>query len=422
MLVLDFNTIDYVLLGTLGLLFLVQLYFYARYMAAPARKLRKQAPSLEERGGERFLPPVSVILCAHNESYNLSQYLQALLTQDWPEYEVIVVDDGSEDETRAIVESYMVNDERLRMTFVPYGARVNSTKKLALTLAAKAAKYDYLLLTDADCIPESPHWIAQMVKGFQMSNDKSQMSNDKCQISNVKSQFSILNSQFLNDIVLGFSPYFYEKGLLNKLIRFDTLFNGLHYLGAALCGHPYMGVGRNLAYRKAFFFESGGFTHLMTSRAGDDDLFVNHTATAANTAVVLSPESYTWSIPKRTMKEWWQQKRRHLSVSPAYRRETKFRLALEPLTRGLFYATVLGAIIYYLYSLPCGEGQGGVFVLLLALLLFLLRWIMQTIVINISARRMGQKRFGMFSILTFDILLPLISLWMLVVPKRNKKW
>ena len=413
MLVLDFNTIDYVLLGTLGLLFLVQLYFYARYMAAPARKLRKQAPSLNERGEERFLPPVSVILCAHNESYNLSQYLQALLTQDWPEYEVIVVDDGSEDETRAIVESYMVNDERLRMTFVPYGARVNSTKKLALTLAAKAAKYDYLLLTDADCIPESPHWIAEMVKGFQMSNDKSQMSNDK-------SQFSILNSQFLNDIVLGFSPYFYEKGLLNKLIRFDTLFNGLHYLGAALCGHPYMGVGRNLAYRKAFFFESGGFTHLMTSRAGDDDLFVNHTATAANTAVVLSPESYTWSIPKRTMKEWWQQKRRHLSVSPAYRRETKFRLALEPLTRGLFYALVLAIILYqgiYNSQFSILNSQ-----LQIALALFLLRWIMQTIVINVSARRMGQKRFGMFSILTFDILLPLINLWMLVVPKRNKKW
>jgi len=413
MLVLDLNTTDYVLLGALGLLFLVQLYFYARYMAAPARKLRKQASSLEERGGERFLPPVSVILCAHNESYNLSQYLQALLTQDWPEYEVIVVDDGSEDETRAIVESYMVNDERLRMTFVPYGARVNSTKKLALTLAAKAAKYDYLLLTDADCIPESPHWIAQMVKGFQMSNAKSQMSNDK-------SQFSILNSQFLNDIVLGFSPYFYEKGLLNKLIRFDTLFNGLHYLGAALCGHPYMGVGRNLAYRKAFFFESGGFTHLMTSRAGDDDLFVNHTATAANTAVVLSPESYTWSIPKRTMKEWWQQKRRHLSVSPAYRRETKFRLALEPLTRGLFYALVLAIILYqgiYNSQFSILNSQ-----LQIALALFLLRWIMQTIVINVSARRMGQKRFGMFSILTFDILLPLISLWMLVVPKRNKKW
>ena len=406
MLVLDLNTTDYVLLGALGLLFLAQLYFYARYMAAPARLIRrdKKANSQKQTANNSAEKPgVSVIIAAHNERYNLSQYLQALLSQDWPTYEVIVVDDGSEDETRAIVESYMVNDPRLRMTFVPYGARVRSTKKLALTLGAKAAKYDYLLLTDADCVPESPHWIHEMMAGFE-------------------GQLPMANGEQPAQIVLGFSPYFCTKGHVNRLVRFDTLFNGLHYLGAALCGHPYMGVGRNLAYRKELFFESGGFTHLMTNIAGDDDLFVNRVATPQNTAVVLSRNSYVWSLAKTNLREWLQQKRRHLSVSPSYRPETKARLAFEPITRGLFYATVLGAIIYYLYSLPCGEGQGGVFVLLLALLLFLLRWIIQTAVINISARRMGLKGFNMFSILWFDIVLPLINLWMLILPKRSNKW
>ncbi len=406
MLVLDLNTTDYVLLAALGLLFLAQLYFYARYMAAPARLIRrdKKANSPKQTANSSAeTPGVSVIIAAHNERYNLSQYLQALLSQDWPTYEVIVVDDGSEDETRAIVESYMVNDPRLRMTFVPYGARVRSTKKLALTLGAKAAKYDYLLLTDADCVPESPHWIHEMMAGFE-------------------GQLPMANGEQPAQIVLGFSPYFCTKGHVNRLVRFDTLFNGLHYLGAALCGHPYMGVGRNLAYRKELFFESGGFTHLMTNIAGDDDLFVNRVATPQNTAVVLSRNSYVWSLAKTNLREWLQQKRRHLSVSPSYRPETKARLAFEPITRGLFYATVLGAIIYYLYSLPCGEGQGGVFVLLLALLLFLLRWIIQTAVINISARRMGLKGFNMFSILWFDIVLPLINLWMLILPKRSNKW
>lgn len=406
MLVLDLNTTDYVLLGALGLLFLAQLYFYARYMAAPARLIRrdKKADSQKQTANSSAETlGVSVIIAAHNERYNLAQYLQALLSQDWPTYEVIVVDDGSEDETRAIVESYMVNDPRLRMTFVPYGARVRSTKKLALTLGAKAAKYDYLLLTDADCVPESPHWIHEMMAGFE-------------------GQQPMANGEQPAQIVLGFSPYFCTKGHVNRLVRFDTLFNGLHYLGAALCGHPYMGVGRNLAYRKELFFESGGFTHLMTNIAGDDDLFVNRVATPQNTAVVLSRNSYVWSLAKTNLREWLQQKRRHLSVSPSYRLETKARLAFEPITRGLFYATVLGAIIYYLYSLPCGEGQGGVFVLLLALLLFLLRWIIQTAVINISARRMGLKGFNMFSILWFDIVLPLINLWMLILPKRSNKW
>lgn len=380
----DFNTIEWALLGIVGGLFLIQVYWYARYLCAPARCIRKSKGEGLAVSGD--WPGVTVVLCAHNEAYNLSNYLQALITQDYPEYEVIVVDDGSEDDTRTVVEHYMIACPYLHMTFVPYGARVGSTKKLALTLAAKAAKYDYLLLTDADCVPESNQWIRQMMEGFGYGKD----------------------------IVLGFSPYFETKGHINRLVRFDTLFNGLHYLGAALCGHPYMGVGRNLAYRKSLFFESGGFTHMMTSRAGDDDLFVNHLATKQNTAVVVNPEAYVWSVPKTTIKEWWQQKRRHVSVSPAYRAGTKFRLTLEPLTRGLFYAAVLVMVIVAV------TGYGAWVIGLAALGLFLIRWIMQTIMINVSARRMGLRRFSMFSILWFDIVLPLVNLWMIIVPKKYK--
>ena len=398
---MDFSSlhiVDYILLGSLLLLFVLQMYFYIRYLAAPARKMRrdkKSEISNLKNGVNRALAAeksqisegVTVILAAHNESYNLSQYLQALLSQDYPLYEVIVVDDGSEDSTRDVVERYMTSDPRLKMSFVPYGARVRSTKKLAITLAAKAAKYDYLLLTDADCVPESSHWISEMMSGFKTS-----------------------------DIVLGFGAYFMHKSHLNRLVQFDTLFNGLHYLGAALCGHPYMGVGRNLAYKKSLFFESGGFSHLMTTRAGDDDLFVNHVATRTNTSVVISRESLTWSPSKRTFKEWWQQKRRHLSVSPQYRTSTKCRLAFEPLTRGLFYVALIGTLVYYFLS------TSYIIPLYIALGLFLLRWIVQTIILNTSARRLGLKSFNMFSILWFDIVLPLINLWMLVVPKKQTKW
>ncbi len=402
----DLHTIDWVLLGVLLLLFVAQVYWYARYMAAVARRIRRDRKKASSKQPEPSdLPGVSVVLCAHNESENLSQYLQALLTQDYPLYEVIVVDDGSEDDTRAVIERYMTHDSRLRMTFVPYGARVGSTKKLALTLAAKAAQYDYLLLTDADCCPESNQWIAQMMHGFQRPTT---------------------NDQRLPDIVLGFSPYFEEKGHVNRLVRFDTLFNGLHYLGAALCGHPYMGVGRNLAYRKSMFFESGGFTQLMTSKAGDDDLFVNHVANKQNTAVVVSRESFMWSPSKKTFKEWWQQKRRHLSVSPAYREQTKLRLALEPLMRGLFYAAVIATIVFAClrYPMVCLNLEFGLWELLLsaAVGVFLILWIVQTAILNTSARRMGLRRFSMFSILWFDISLPLVNLWMLIVPKKQTKW
>lgn len=395
----NLHILDWILIGATGALFLAQFYWYCRYMAAPARALRRRKKADSQNPeSENPQPGVSVILCAHNESDNLSHYLQALLTQDYPTYEVIVVDDGSEDDTRAVIERYMARDERLHMTFVPFGARVGSTKKLALTLAAKSARYDYLLLTDADCVPESNRWISEMMKGFG-------------------------DAERTKEIVLGFGAYFEEKGFVNRLVRYDTLFNGLHYLGAALCGHPYMGVGRNLAYRKALFFESGGFSHLMTNRAGDDDLFVNHVATRSNTAVVVTRDSYTWSPAKKSLRDWLQQKRRHVSVSPAYKPVTKFRLALEPMIRGLFYAAVIATIVWQVLEWGCPWTNFGMQWLpsMVTVGLFLLRWLIQTAVINTSARLMGLKRFGMLSVLWFDISLPLVNLWMLAIPSGGKK-
>ena len=413
----SFHSIDWVLLGALLALFMGQVGYYLCTMynvqctKEDVRCTMYDVQCTKEPGvsdkvtmynvqRSEELPGVSVLVCAHNEAYNLSAYLYALLSQDYPKYEVIVVDDGSEDKTREVIESYMVQDKRLRITFVPKEARVRSTKKLALTLAAKAAQYDYLLLTDADCTPESTHWISEMMRGF--------MSCTKDDV------------QCTKEIVLGFGAYFYEKGFVNRLVRYDTLFNGLHYLSAAAHGHPYMGVGRNLAYKKELFFKTGGFKKMMNNRAGDDDLFVNHVANRKNTAVVSSRASITWSPAKTTMRDWWQQKRRHLSVSHDYRLGTKIRLASEPMSRGLFYLAVIALLVAF----ACQPIVGSPLSILaaLALGLFLLRWIVQTIIINLSAKRMGLHGFNMFTILGMDIFLPLVSLYMLCVPKKQVKW
>ncbi len=411
----SFHIIDWVFFGALLALFIGQVGYYlctmynvqctkedVRCTMYDVQCTKDHLPFTKEG-----CPGVSVLVCAHNEAYNLSAYLYALLSQDYPTYEVIVVDDGSEDKTREVIESYMVQDKRLRITFIPKEARVRSTKKLAITLAAKAAQYDYLLLTDADCTPESTHWISEMMKGFKPCT----MYDVRCTKDNV---------QCTKEVVLGFGAYFYEKGFVNRLVRYDTLFNGLHYLSAAAHGHPYMGVGRNLAYKKELFFKTGGFKKMMTNRAGDDDLFVNHVATRKNTAVVSSRASITWSPAKTTMRDWWQQKRRHLSVSHDYRWSTKIRLALEPMSRGLFYLLVLTLSVAF----ACQPLIGTPLSILAALawILFLLRWMIQAIVINLSAKRLGLHGFNIFTILGMDILLPLVSLYMLCVPKKQVKW
>ena len=403
----------YCLAGVFGLVFVAQSYFYLRYMLGALRTLRKakkeQLPAnadnsqISKSSNSQIEKGCSVIICARNEKYNLEHYLQTLLVQDYPLFEVIVVDDESEDGTREVIERYMNLDNRVRMTFVPKNARVGSSKKLALTLGAKAAKYPYLLLTDADCRPESSQWISEMMRGF---------CNPK------------------KEVVLGFGAYFREKSAVNRLIQFDTLFNGLHYLGAAACGHPYMGVGRNLAYRKEAFFQCGGFSNLMTLRAGDDDLLVNKMAKKDNAAVVCSKESITWSMPEVSFTAWLRQKRRHVSVSPHYRMESRVRLFIEPFTRGLFYLLSIALIAIGGWLMDGGNLTESLLVSSVELgawlvggvaLLFLLRLIIQLLVINLSAYRMGQRMFGL-SIVWYDICLPLISLYMLATqPMFDKR-
>lgn len=366
----------------LSIAFLHQVYFYLRYIRKGAKKSTTSHIPEETKN----LPGVSVVVCAHNEEINLKSYLHTLLNQDYPTFEVIVVDDESEDNTYTILEQYRQQSNRLYHTFVPRGARVISSKKLALSIGIKAAKYNYILLTDADCRPESRYWIREMMGGFQ--NEKT-------------------------EIVLGFSPYFETKGLLNHIICYDTLFSGLQYMGMARCGHPYMGVGRNLAYRKETFFSNHGFQGLLNERAGDDDLLVNKIANRSNTSVVCNPNALTWSSPKRTWYEWIHQKRRHLSVSPRYSTQSKIRLIFEPITRGLVHFLSILCIAYGLIT-------GQWIIAASAYGLWSLRLLVQLIIINIAARRLRMREIGIELVL-FDIFLPLITLFIFTTQPLFRK-
>lgn len=369
------NPLTITLLVIIGVAFIHQIYFYLRY-------LRLGGKVTSQTDSDVQLPAVSVIVCAHNEYDNLQDYLSILLEQDYPCYEVIVVDDCSEDGSDLLLERWSRQYGNLYHTFVPRGARVLSNKKLALTIGIKAAHHDYLLLTDADCRPESKFWIREMMQGFA-------------------------NQQ--TEVVLGFSPYFEKSDLLNHLIGYDTLFNGLQYMGMARAGKPYMGVGRNLAYKRETFFSVGGFKGLLGNRAGDDDLFVNRIANAANTVVVNNPNSIVWSVPKTTWREWFHQKRRHLSVSPQYRTRSKIQVTLEPLSRGIFYSCVLASALV-----------GSIELISIALALFLLRLLVQLIIINISARRLNMRRYGL-GLIAYDVFLPLITLYIMLTQPLQKK-
>lgn len=376
---IEFSIFELVLLGIFLVAFLYQIYFYLRYIngvLSYKRKIKKSNTILQS--GQ---PGVSVVICARDEADNLRKYLPYFLDQDYPDFEIIVVNDGSTDDSELLLTNLKEKYPKLRSTFVPYGATNLSTKKLALTLGIKAAKYDWVLLTDADCMPEGSSWITNMARNFNQGVE----------------------------FVLGYGPYITEKSAVNKLITYDTLFIALQYLGYALKGKPYMGVGRNMAYRKEVFFRMKGFASNLHLRSGDDDLMVNKAANSFNTKVEISPESVTWSEPKKSFRDWLFQKERHLSVASFYNAGSKFRLMIEPTMRGIFYLSFI-LIPFF----------GNLISIIATSILFLIRLITQLIIINKSSKHFGGRNYFL-SLFVLDIYLPIVNLYLVSFGRMGSK-
>jgi cellulose synthase/poly-beta-1,6-N-acetylglucosamine synthase-like glycosyltransferase len=305
--------------------------------------------SKKPKGSNDQSLPVSVIVCAHDEEQNLRELIPALLSQDHKEFEVIIVDDRSNDSTFDFLLAESAKDHRLRMVHVNRTPPHANSKKYALTLGIKAARFEWLLLTDADCRPDGNSWISSMSSHFKD------------------------NTAF----VLGYSPYFEAKGFLNAFIRFDTLVTAIQYVSFALLGNPYMGVGRNLAYRRSKFLESKGFNNILSITGGDDDLFVNLHAKGSNTAVCVDRASQTHSKPKTSLRNFLHQKIRHLSVGRYYK--FSHRLLL-----GLFMISWLGVWFTGIPLIAAGNYYiaGG---------LVIFRVILVIITVDVAAKRFGQK-------------------------------
>ena len=252
---------------------------------------------------------VSIIVCAKNEADNVARFVPLLAEQEYPDFEIILIDDASSDATLEIFEAFEKQYPNIRLVKVQNNEAFWGNKKFALTLGIKAAKKEYLLFTDADCYPASKNWLMEMSSQFTMNKT----------------------------IVLGYGTYEKIPGsFLNKIIRFETLLTAVQYFSWARSGKPYMGVGRNLAYKKEEFFNVNGFIDHMKIRSGDDDLFINQAATSKNTTISFNADSFTYSEPKKSFKEWFTQKRRHVSTAAHYKFFDRAQLAIFYTTQLLF--------------------------------------------------------------------------------------
>lgn len=356
--------------------FAIQVFYYLYFFLSLVIKKGFESDSTEH-------VPVSIVICARNEADNLRDLLPLVLEQEYPDFEVIVVNDCSEDDSEYVLNQLQAKYKRLKVTRIVRDEKFVHGKKLALTVGIKAAKNEWLLLTDADCRPESTEWISQMSKHFTPNNQ----------------------------LVLGYGGYEYTKGFLNNLIRFDSLFIALQYLSFALRGFPYMGVGRNLAYRKSIYTANKGFASHHDLRSGDDDLFVNEVARKYNVAVEYSANAHTRTKAKITFRDWWYQKKRHATTGWRYTLRDKLILSTEPFTRLLFYFIFITLLVvkFNLWILICT---------------FVVRMILQLFIFNFTMHRLNERHLLLSSLL-YDILLPFFYLGIIIsnlFNPRGAKW
>lgn len=279
--------------------------------------------------------PVSVIIAARNESDNLYENLPIILSQDYPEFEVIVVNNQSIDDSSWLLTAFSRQFPNLRVVELGRNRHLRPGKKLPITLAIKAAKYEHFLLTDADCKPCSNQWIKQMSSHFSSSKQ----------------------------IVIGYGPYLKSTGFLNRLIRFDTAWIGVNYFSMALAKLPYMGVGRNLAYTKRVFNSVNGFKSHYALPSGDDDLFIQEAAKKSNYTVNLDPETYCYSAAAPTWGRWIRQKSRHYSTSSRYKLIKKWLLGIYPISLILMWSS----FVILMFSEEYRIFAGGLFLIILVL-------------------------------------------------------
>lgn len=352
----------------------VYIYYYLFYFASVLRI--KEATHVDKH------LPVSVIICAQNELPNLQKLIPALFDQNYHNFEVVIVNDRSYDGTYDYLEEVKKVYGNLKIVHVEDNKANMDGKKYGLTLGIKAAKNDYLLFTDADCLPANQNWILQM---------QSQFSEGK-------------------KIILGISQYEKKSGLLNLIIRFETLYTTIQYLSAAVNGKPYMGVGRNLAYTKSLFLENKGFHPYMYITGGDDDLFVNRLANSENTGINVTFSSQTVSVPKVTWREWLHQKVRHLSVSKYYNQPSKIFLGI------LNFSHIL---VFFLFISVLFTEEYRIF----GLVELYVRWLVMIILFSLIAKKLRYS-ISAWKVIIFDIIFPFYYITVGFKALRNKriKW
>jgi glycosyltransferase involved in cell wall biosynthesis len=305
-----------------------------------------------------------------------------IFQQDYPEFEVVVVNDNSQDDSLQLLEDMARENDKLKIVNLNQDLNFFHGKKFPLSLGIKSAAHDIILLTDADCRPASSQWVRKMADNFRGNSD----------------------------IVLGYGRYESQSSMINLMIRYETLWVAIQYLSFSLIGKTYMGVGRNMAYRKSLFYENKGFSSHYTIASGDDDLFINSAATKNNVAIEIDTSGQTISSPKTSWGAWVRQKRRHLTTWKYYRSRFKWLLGLWTFSQ-MFFMLLFILLISLGFNLIITAG------------VFALRIVSYLLITKLCMNRLNEKKLLVFSpIAEFFLVLFYPVLTLVNMISKPDKW
>lgn len=304
-----------------------------------------------------YFPKVSIIAYSFTEFEETENYLEMVMSQDYPNFEVILVNEGSADSTGLLTERIGKKyGDRLYITFIPHDAHNLSRRKLAYTVGMKAAKGEIALTTASNCRIPSRRWLSEMMKPF------------------------VEDSTI--DIVLGYTHVdFRELHGAGKWYRqMDATLTACQWIGSAMLEKPYRGDCFNLAYRRQIFFEQKGYSHTIHLVNGDDDIFLTPIMDGFNTAVAISPASILTT-------EWDEVANRVLAdMKERYQFTSQFLPPLPFIRSGIGslmqWLTLLSAVAAAIAAWPSYMGT------ITAIVFLTVFWISETLIYRRTARRL----------------------------------
>ena len=370
------NFLPELLISFFGIVVLLQILYYVVIFFRFSFHKEKQIEPQENL-------PISVVITAKNDAHHLIRTLPELLKQDYPQFEVLVVNDNSYDETAQVVLDFQHRFNNLKLVNLESSVTNIKGKKFPLSLGIKSASYEHILLTDSDCVPATNQWIKLMARHF---NEKTK-------------------------IVLGFNSIRKKVGFFNALIRYDKLHQAIQYFSYCLAKIPFMGVGQNLSYTKTIFFDNKGFASQNHLRFGDDDLFINKVATASNCAIEYEKEAHTISRPDSNFTNWFLIKIFRSKTRKLYTRTDCFLLNFYHFLMTVSYIALGFAIFATLNNF---------FYLILVAGIVVIKITLQYICFGNAAVKLNEKKL-IPHILLFDVIFSIMNPVIYVVSRLKKQ-